>query len=280
MKIINFTTPSKFAGILRRGLLAFTLIELLLVITIIGLLAAVGLPHLKGWGEANSMTAATRQLVDDLSYARQKAISSRSSVYVIFVSSAVTDRDFHDNQLKENIDKAAYSNLLSGQYTTYAIYSPRSVGDQPGKSNPRYLTTWKTLPEKIFIPPYKFAVVSDLIRMTENNLALRPIGTNFVRFPKVVDYNSGLIKPKLALPCLIFDSQGRLVSEKNGANYENAVIPLTRGSIFYARDANGNLLFQPADVLETPPGNSISNKNHIVIDWLTGRAHVEREEFK
>ena len=274
MKIINFTTPSKFAGILRRGLLAFTLIELLLVITIIGLLAAVGLPHLKGWGEANAMTAATRQLVDDLSYARQKAISSRSTVYVVFISSNIVDSAYYNILLPA--DKVAHSNLLGGQYTSYALYAPGSVGDQPGRPNHKYLTPWKSLPEKIFIAPVKFKGTTEAVRMAENDLALRSMTTIYpVPFPRVND--AGKTRK---LPCIVFDSQGRLVSEKNGSTYENAVIPLTRGSIFYARDANGNLLFQPADVLETPPGNSISNKNHIVIDWLTGRAHVEREEFK
>lgn len=271
MKLLNPITPSKFVGNFRRGLLAFTLIELLLVITIIGLLAALGLPHLKGWGEANSMTAATSQLVADLSLARQRAISSRSSVYVVFISPAVVNSAFFSTL--SPVDKTAHSNLLSGQYTAYALYGPGSVGDQPGRPNRKYLTPWKSLPEKIFIAPDKFK--DPFNRMTINDLALRPMGTNVVLFPKVNDAGR-----KLAFPCLIFDSQGRLVSEQNGSTYENAVIPLTRGSIFYARDANGNRLFQPADVQETPPGNSISNKNHIVIDWLTGRARVEREEFK
>ncbi len=271
MKLISRTTPSKFTGNFRRGLLAFTLIELLLVITIIGMLAAIGLPHLKGWGEANSMTAATSQLVADLSYARQKAISSRSSVYVVFITPAVVDSGFFTTLSAS--DKSAHSNLLSGQYTTYALYGPGSVGDQPGRPTRKYLTPWKSLPEKVFIAPSKFG--NAFGRMAITDLALRP-ATNFVvPFPKVNDYGR-----KMSLPCLIFDSQGRLVSEQSGSTYENAVIPLTRGSIFPARDANGGLLFQPADVQETPPGNSISNKNHIVIDWLTGRARVEREEFK
>ena len=70
MNCLSTTNLRKFSGIVRRRLLAFTLIEMLLVITIIGLLAGIGLPHLKGWGESNAMTTATRQLMDDLSLAR------------------------------------------------------------------------------------------------------------------------------------------------------------------------------------------------------------------
>src|SRR5688572_16235071 len=80
-----------------RGHLAFTLIEMLLVITIIAIMAGLGLPHLKGWGDANTMTAATRQLTDDLAFARLKAISTRSPVYVVFVSPKVVNPTFFNN---------------------------------------------------------------------------------------------------------------------------------------------------------------------------------------
>jgi hypothetical protein len=56
---------------------------------------------------------------------------------------------------------------------------------------------------------------------------------------------------------------------------------LASGSIFFPRDSNGvPLAAKPADVVETPPGNSISNYNNIRIDWLTGRARVERREMQ
>ena len=72
------TRLKKVPGNFRRFLLAFTLIEMLLVITIIAIMAAIGIPHIRGWGEGNSMTAATRQLMDDLALARLKAINCRA----------------------------------------------------------------------------------------------------------------------------------------------------------------------------------------------------------
>jgi hypothetical protein len=58
-------------------------------------------------------------------------------------------------------------------------------------------------------------------------------------------------------------------------------IPLARGSIFYSRDpVTGNYVNQPADVQENPLNNSVVSSNVIHIEWLTGRAKVERQEVQ
>lgn len=264
------TCLKKFPGLFRRRLFAFTLIEMLLVITIIGLLAVIGLPHVVGWGASNSMTAATRQMMDDLSYARLKAISSRTTVYVVFVPPYIVEPGF----IKPQDSKEAV-NLFSGQYTTYAIFTRRQVGEQPGRENLRYLTSWKSLPEKVFIATSKF-VKPPPSRFSNSYFETnRPFGTNNFPFPTVTN-------SEVPLPYLAFNSQGQLISEKNdfSGQYEGATIPLARGSIFYARDSNGIPVAAAADVIETPSQNSLTNYNNIRIDWLTGRTRVERREFQ
>ena len=69
---------------------AFTILELLVVITIIGILAAVGLPAIRGMTKSNSLVAADRQLLDDLGYARLRAIADHTTVFVVFVPPSVT----------------------------------------------------------------------------------------------------------------------------------------------------------------------------------------------
>lgn len=275
------TRLKKFSGNFRRFSLAFTLIEMLLVITIIAIMAAIGIPAIRGFGESNSMTAATRQLMDDLALARLKAINSRATVYVVFVPPDIVKPGY----IAPN-DLADAAKLYSGQYTTYALFTKRQVGEQPGRENPRYLTPWKTLPEKVFITPSKFAKArGESLRFSAAySLTNRPF-----YFPDATNTVNKLPFPNptntpISLPYLAFNSQGQLISEDENPSgshkYHDAVIPLARGSIFYARDADGKLILGQADPVETPPRNSISNYNHIRIDWLTGRARAERKEIQ
>src|ERR1700722_20253329 len=64
---------------------AFTLLELLVVLVIMGILAAIGLPAIRGMSKSNAIAAADRQMLDDLAYARQRAIAEHTTVYMVFV---------------------------------------------------------------------------------------------------------------------------------------------------------------------------------------------------
>src|SRR5262245_54570371 len=126
---------------------AFTLVELLVVLLIIGLLTALSLPALKGLGQSNTMASATRQLIDDLALARHRAIVGRTTVHVVFVPPELIYRDFIGPAPVNVRDTKTFLRLRAGACTTYALYVERTVGDQPGQRTDRYLTSWKTLPE-------------------------------------------------------------------------------------------------------------------------------------
>src|SRR2546425_8191495 len=87
---MQFRTSSAGAGRIRMLCAAFTLIELLVVMAIIGLLATIGLPALKGFGKGTGMAGAQRQVLGDLALAPLRAISGRSTGFIGVVSPGLT----------------------------------------------------------------------------------------------------------------------------------------------------------------------------------------------
>jgi prepilin-type N-terminal cleavage/methylation domain-containing protein len=251
-----------------RRVAAFTLIEMLVVISIIALLAAIGLPAIKGFGKSNAMTAAQRQMLDDLAYARLRAISDHTDVYMIFATHTLTNylRTPYSNNLTGG-QLAQVSNILKMQYSGYTFLVKRRAGDQPGQGTTNYLTSWRSLPEGVFIPTYKF--------FTNRFEAINGI-TNFPQ--DVFSFPSGTntVQPTLQLPYIKFDYLGHAFKAQTwpDTNSGAIIIPLARGSIFY----DSNIL---ADVLETPFGNSSNSlSTRIRIESLTGRARVEKREVQ
>lgn len=250
---------------LRRHSGGFTLIELSVVLVIIAMLAAVSLPALKNIRQSNAMVSAGRQLVEHLGYARARAISDNTTVYVVFIPPDLVNQTFtlspKENKLAER--------LKGGLFTTYAIFAERAVGEQPGRGTARYLMDWKSLPAGVLIETNKFLGVAnppDLAkRAFPNNKSFYfPTATN-----QAVTYN---------LPYIGFDNRGRLVPPdpaKPDSGLGGEVIPLARGSILYVRDAAGKLDLTSLDVRENVPDDM--GRHHIVIDGLTGRARVETQ---
>jgi prepilin-type N-terminal cleavage/methylation domain-containing protein len=298
------------SSVTRHIIAAFTLIELLTVIAIIGILAALLAPVFKSFAKPDATVSATRQMLDDVSRARALAIADRSTVYMVFIPTnfwadwggppegAVANGNPWNSvpALIKNsmITTQAYGAQMNG----YVIISLRDVGDQPGQPMPRDLMSIKTLPQGSFIAPYKFTTAvygtptAAPYPMNRPDLPIYGfMRTQIVPFPTAtILTNAGGPNPDylgtfqsrggLTLPYIAFNYLGQLTPGDGSVLPYDENIPLAYGTFAPALSPVNKLPIQAIPSFsEEPPGNSTNiSYNLIHIDRLTGRARVERQD--
>jgi len=245
----------------------FTLYEMLIVIGIIGLLTAVSMPAIQNLRKTNVMGDATRQFLDDLAYARLRAIKDRTTVHVVFLPPTVLNmNNLPQGPLTDRLRR------IPSQYSAYALFAERSAGDQPGRPFRRYLTDWKTLPKGVIFAPanYVFQTPAALWANPPRN---RPLEYADFPFPTSTNDLAGEIQ---SLPHIAFDAQGSLIYRtQTTRSFQPQYVYLASGSVQAAGGGGPLTGFTPA---EQPPGNGTNNIAHI--DGFTGRARLQRTEIQ
>jgi prepilin-type N-terminal cleavage/methylation domain-containing protein len=265
---------------------AFTLLELLVVLAIIGILASIALPSIRGMRQSSGLAAASRQLLDDAALARRLAIQNRTTVLMVFMPALGA------GPRPVGLNAEEYNILLRGQLTSYALFAGRQVGDQPGREHARYLKGWKALPDGYFIPEWKFTagmgiVLTNLLDDTVTVLNALPFYQKTVPIPSLNSVNRPI--ETIPMPYIAFGPEGRLqkydIATGAFVNLpEDEVLPVARGSILLPRRELPNdpkdLEWTAPDVAERPAGNSTNNYNLVVIDHVTGRGRLVRPEIQ
>ena len=270
---------------------AFTLVELLVVISIMAILAALAVPALKNIGKGNAQVGAAQQLVNDVARARQLAISDRTTVYMVFVPTNFWMAPSWLSSLSQS-ERAVATNLMSMELSGYAFVAKGALGDQPGNHQWHYLDTWKVLPQGFMIAPMKFISPPPFytyFRDPINNQGFTIYPFNFsanIPFP-VADPNTESLASGTnsatspLLPYIAFNYLGQVVSSAFDSDVlgTGVDIPLAQGSVAYPLNpvtktpGIPSLALLPSAVTESPPGNSTNiNYNIVHVDPLTGRA--------
>src|ERR1041385_136506 len=249
-----------------------TLLEVLGVIAVIGFLSAAAIPAIRSY-TPDPLVVASRQLLNDLAFARQRAIADHTTVFVVFIPALDNLRP----ELRAELPPSEIQRLLAGQFVSYALYEKRGVGDQPDLATPLYLTDWKPLPPGTAIARQKFGVGVEPAAQTISP-DLYPtfdyINSGKIYFnPQNGFYPSGFS----SFPTVAFDYQGRLVSHWEAWHGFDCVIPLTRGTVNLVPGTNGYAPV-PATFTEDPPGNWNTSQTQVVIDGPTGRARLVRKQ--
>ena len=256
-----------------------------------GIIAAIALPTIHSF-KPNAGGAASRQLLDAISRARQLAISQRSTVFMVFVPPGFyREANYGVNYTLADVTNA--TSLMDKQLVGYNYVSLRSVGDQPGLRFPRYLSSWHTLPAGAFVSLEKFTPNNTLnpvpvLKVFTNSLvAYQVFGFNYTNIfpfpseqtPPAATVNG--IKQWISLPYLAFDGMGRLVLGDGSTPVQSEFIPITEGSVSVPRDATTKSAIPAASGVpaltarDVPSGNTTNNYNLVYIDPLTGRGRIE-----
>jgi prepilin-type N-terminal cleavage/methylation domain-containing protein len=298
---LNFPLQRFNASTLQR---AFTLIEMLMVISIIGIIAGLSIPVIKNFGKADVTVSASRQLLDGVGRARQLAMSQRTTVYMVFVPTnfwVTPDGTPPNSGWGKAVVQAgqlpALTNLFDKQLTGYNYLAYGALGDQPGQHTWHYLDSWQSLPDGTYIPMWKFyspgLVGANTFSFSD------PANANYVfhinqfsytnTFPfpstNVEAYMAGASWP--SLPFIAFnylgqlsDFSGNMLSGAGrtlsitgfpmGPGYDQDFagggvdIPLAQGSMVYGHDANRALMMGQPGIVEMPPGNSTNIAYNVI----------------
>jgi len=166
-----------------RSRAAFTLVELLAVIGIMGLLAAVGVPALKGLTGSGGRKQALSQLMGALEIARNTAISTGTNAAVIFPDSTFASGDAYKYRSMAVVAWNATNSATPATMVGSWIVLPQGVAFFPNSLKTANLPTATNISVRILTTPIT-ASFPGVVFQSDGGLSedLSPKPTNGIAF--------------------------------------------------------------------------------------------------
>lgn len=118
----------------RKNVSGVTLVELMIVLTLIAILVAISAPSFEGWNRVNRLKSGVRKVAISLQNARLKAISANRRCYLDFAPGSLTPADSFFTVWLDVDGDQTYD---SGEIDSTLIGFPDTKGGFPGFKLPR-----------------------------------------------------------------------------------------------------------------------------------------------
>ena len=239
------TMRNRTNGPVRHSLLGgggFTLIEMLTVLVIMGIMLGIGIPAVTNLMKSGGLSAATRQVSNTLSQARQYAITQRVYARVVFAYGA-----------------PASTNPQDMLYRTYAVMTNP---DRTVLANWTYATKWEYLPTGVVF-------LNNAANLTAGGLgALDDLSSlnsqSGVPFPI-----PGTPNNQGTLAYIEFNPTGAATALTLGGGSGASTLAITEGFM----DSTGT---PRPTATKTSVGGPLANVTTITVDNIVGRIRVTR----
>ena len=249
-------------GVIRDPQSAFTLIELMAVIAVIGLMVVVSIPAMRGMSGSNQLANAGRQFNNALMAARQEAITQNAYVRVMVAyDETIRGGSLTDDQ--KGMNCSAYAIMWQPPLTGWQAGASSAQPNLPlGQNTWRYIKAWQSLPKGVVFDPAK-----EDLRTANGNVSL-PATTIFFGQQASPTNNAETTRDLMPFP----DDLGKTPTPLAYVEFRPGGTPAVAGSVRlvagFAEPSTGKLtVMGRASATSAKGSTDPAGVNCVVLQW-------------